>query len=235
MNGQAGRRDRAAGDERAAGPMSEAKTMTRRRTVGKTTAGPISRRPRLIATGTLAVAFAALAIVSVGAGAQETPAAAGERTGEASAAGAGLDPEVRIGPDRNSDAEADRAAPTDAAGETEDSVDDFEPAVGGAALEAGVSRRVESGSVMDELDLSATQITGNQELPKVLYIVPWKQSDLGDLVGRPVNSLLDEVLQPIDREVFARQVNYYEDVYGQPEDGPGYGPGYDEGAADGGR
>lgn len=223
MNGQAGRRDRAAGDERAAGPMSEAKTMTRRRTVGKTTAGPISRRPRLIATGTLAVAFAALAIVSVGAGAQETPAAAGERTGEASAAGAELDPDVRIGPDRNSDsgsiAEADPAAPTDAAGETEDSVDDFEPAVGGAALEAGVSRRVESGGVMDELNLSATQITGNQELPKVLYIVPWKQSDLGDLVGRPVNSLLDEVLQPIDREVFARQVNYYEDVYGQPDDG----------------
>lgn len=201
--------------------MSEAKTMTRQRTVGKTTAGPISRRPRLIATATLAVAFAALAMVPVGAGAQETPAAAGERTGEASAAG--LDPDVRIGPDRNSDsgalAEADPAAPTDAAGETEDSVDDFEPAVGGAALEAGVSRRVESGGVMDELDLSATQITGNQELPKVLYIVPWKQSDLGDLVGRPVNSLLDEVLQPIDREVFARQVNYYEDVYGQPDDG----------------
>ena len=39
-------------------------------------------------------------------------------------------------------------------------------------------------------------------MPKVLYIVPWKKSDLGDLVGRPVNTLLDEVLEPVDPEVF---------------------------------
>jgi hypothetical protein len=44
----------------------------------------------------------------------------------------------------------------------------------------------------------------------VLYIVPWKRSDLGDMVGRPVNSLLDEVLQPLDRDVFNRQNRYYD-------------------------
>lgn len=59
------------------------------------------------------------------------------------------------------------------------------------------------------LDLGTTSITGNRELPKVLYIVPWKTSDLGDIVGRPVNTLLDEVLAPIDPEVFARQLDYY--------------------------
>jgi len=64
--------------------------------------------------------------------------------------------------------------------------------------------------VMDRLDLDATQITGNRELPKVLYIVPWKQSDLGDLMGRPANSLLDEVLAPVDREVFRRENRYYD-------------------------
>jgi hypothetical protein len=63
--------------------------------------------------------------------------------------------------------------------------------------------------VMDRLELDATQITGNRELPKVLYIVPWKRSDLGDLVGRPVNSLLDEVLAPVDRDVFKRENRYY--------------------------
>lgn len=63
---------------------------------------------------------------------------------------------------------------------------------------------------MDRLDLDATQITGNRELPKVLYIVPWKQADLGDLVGRPANSLLDEVLEPVDRDVFRRQNRYYD-------------------------
>jgi hypothetical protein len=62
----------------------------------------------------------------------------------------------------------------------------------------------------DRLQLDATEITGNRELPKVLYIVPWKRSDLGDLVGRPVNSLLDEVLQPLDRDVFQRENRYYD-------------------------
>lgn len=62
----------------------------------------------------------------------------------------------------------------------------------------------------DTLQLDTTQITGNRELPKVLYIVPWKRSDLGDLAGRPVNSLLDEVLQPLDRDVFRRENRYYD-------------------------
>src|SRR5688572_17226709 len=53
---------------------------------------------------------------------------------------------------------------------------------------------------MDRLELDTTAITGNRELPKVLYIVPWKKSDLGDLTGRPTTSLLDEVLAPVDRE-----------------------------------
>src|SRR6185503_17373621 len=48
------------------------------------------------------------------------------------------------------------------------------------------------GKAKDYLDLDSTQITGNRELPKVLYIVPWRSAELGDLVGRPVNSLLDE-------------------------------------------
>jgi hypothetical protein len=67
-----------------------------------------------------------------------------------------------------------------------------------------------SRKAQDRLELDATQITGNSELPRVLYVVPWKRSDLGDLTGRPVNSLLDEVLTPVDRDVFRRQNRYYE-------------------------
>ena len=66
------------------------------------------------------------------------------------------------------------------------------------------------GKAEDRLQLDTTQITGNQELPKVLYIVPWKRSDLGDLLGKPANSLLDEVLQPVDRDVFKRENRYYD-------------------------
>jgi len=71
-----------------------------------------------------------------------------------------------------------------------------------------------AGQIIDTLDLGTTSITGNQELPKVLYIVPWKRSDLGDLVGRPVNTLLDEVLAPVDPEVFERHLEYYDTLYG---------------------
>jgi hypothetical protein len=69
---------------------------------------------------------------------------------------------------------------------------------------------VKGGKAEDRLQLDTTQITGNQELPKVLYIVPWKRSDLGDLLGKPANSLLDEVLEPVDRDVFKRENRYYD-------------------------
>ena len=87
-------------------------------------------------------------------------------------------------------------------------------AVPEAVLAADVTRSASAGGVMDSMTLGRTEITGNQELPKVLYIVPWKKADPGDLMGRPVNTLLDEVLAPLDREEFVRQVEYYDDLYG---------------------
>ncbi len=50
-------------------------------------------------------------------------------------------------------------------------------------------------------------MTGDREQPKVMYIVPWKKSDIGDLSGKPMNSLLDEALAPIDRDEFKREVD----------------------------
>ncbi len=61
----------------------------------------------------------------------------------------------------------------------------------------------------DEVELEGISIIGNRELPKALYIVPWKDSDLGDLQGRPAESLLDESLEPVDRDVFRRELEYY--------------------------
>lgn len=60
----------------------------------------------------------------------------------------------------------------------------------------------------DRADLERTQIIGNRELPKVLYIVPWKKPLPGELAGRPTVSVLDEVLAPVDRDVFRRQMQY---------------------------
>jgi hypothetical protein len=70
---------------------------------------------------------------------------------------------------------------------------------------------------MDHLELDPTSITGNRELPKVMVIVPWKKADLGDLTGRPANSLLNEVLAPVDREVFRRELRYFEALEAKPE------------------
>ena len=60
----------------------------------------------------------------------------------------------------------------------------------------------------DRADIERTQIIGNSELPKVLYIVPWKKPLQGDLSGRPPGGVLDEVLAPVDRDVFRRQVRF---------------------------
>jgi hypothetical protein len=79
------------------------------------------------------------------------------------------------------------------------------PAVDTSKPAAAPGRRAQN----DRLDLDTTIVTGNRELPKVLYIVPWKKADLGDLPAQPFNTLLDEVLTPVDRDVFRREVTYY--------------------------
>jgi len=65
-----------------------------------------------------------------------------------------------------------------------------------------------AASGQDRADIDRTQVIGNRELPKVLYIVPWKKPPPGELSGKPVNSVLDDLLSPIDRDVFRRHMNY---------------------------
>jgi hypothetical protein len=90
------------------------------------------------------------------------------------------------------------------------------PAAATEAVEPAV-RAPEGPRTMDHLELDPTAITGNRELPKVMVIVPWKRADLGDLTGRPANSLLNEVLAPVDREVFRRELRYFEALDAKPE------------------
>jgi hypothetical protein len=72
-----------------------------------------------------------------------------------------------------------------------------------------------SAAAQDRADIDRTQIIGNRELPKVLYIVPWKKPLPGALAGRPLASVLDEALAPVDRDVFRRQVSYHGQVAAQ--------------------
>jgi hypothetical protein len=89
-----------------------------------------------------------------------------------------------------------------------------EPRVRGKELARGGEQAPDKR--VDRVELGTTTVTGNRELPKVMYVVPWKKSDIGELAGRPMNSLLDEVLAPVDRDVFRREVTYFHAVNGPP-------------------
>jgi len=56
--------------------------------------------------------------------------------------------------------------------------------------------------------ISGMSILGNQEAPKSLVIVPWKSSELGESLA--VESLLDDSRRPVDKDVFMRELGYYE-------------------------
>jgi hypothetical protein len=56
--------------------------------------------------------------------------------------------------------------------------------------------------------LSGMSILGNQDAPKALVIVPWKSSQLGDSLG--IAKSLDDGRQPVDKDVFMRQLSYYQ-------------------------
>jgi hypothetical protein len=81
-----------------------------------------------------------------------------------------------------------------------------------AAGRTGAGTAQKAPGATDRLELGTATVTGDREQPKVMYIVPWKKSDIGDLAGKPLNSLVDEILAPVDRDVFKREVVYYKAV-----------------------
>jgi len=58
-----------------------------------------------------------------------------------------------------------------------------------------------------DVKMSGMSILGNDEAPKSLVIVPWKGSQLGDMPG--LSRLLDDSTQPVDKDVFIRELAYY--------------------------
>ena len=73
-----------------------------------------------------------------------------------------------------------------------------------------------AAQAQDRVDLDRTQIIGNRELPKVLYIVPWKKPVPGELAGKPLASVIDEALAPVDRDVFRRRLQYEAQLQARP-------------------
>ena len=76
-----------------------------------------------------------------------------------------------------------------------------EPAEG----EADEAAPPEEGGVKT---LSGMSVLGNEEAPKSLVIVPWKSSRLGDGIG--ISDALDETPRAVDKEVFMREVHFFD-------------------------
>jgi len=56
--------------------------------------------------------------------------------------------------------------------------------------------------------LSGMSILGNEEAPKSLVIIPWKSSELGEDIS--LSDTLDDRARPVDKEVFLRELSFYE-------------------------
>lgn len=60
----------------------------------------------------------------------------------------------------------------------------------------------------DAKALTGMSILGNNEAPMSLFIVPWKSSELG--VETNLNRTLTEHDVPVDRDVFMRELDFYQ-------------------------
>lgn len=63
------------------------------------------------------------------------------------------------------------------------------------------------------IQLKSSTITGNSELPKILYVVPWKKVAATEINYKlTVHGIFDDVLKPIDPEEFQRQAKNYAEL-----------------------
>jgi hypothetical protein len=69
------------------------------------------------------------------------------------------------------------------------------------------AREESTGASDGPKTLSGMSILGNEEAPKALVIVPWKSSELG--ADLSLSDTLDDRARPVDREVFMRELSYY--------------------------
>jgi len=64
------------------------------------------------------------------------------------------------------------------------------------------------GKPPGDVTMSGMSILGNDEAPKSLVLVPWKSSQLGDMPA--LSRLPDDSIKPVDKDVFARELSYYQ-------------------------
>ena len=61
--------------------------------------------------------------------------------------------------------------------------------------------------------MEGTEIVGNKELPRVLYIVPWKSVERVEIKTPPITSIMDQQLSRLDRAAFKRSIHYHDAIF----------------------
>ena len=75
---------------------------------------------------------------------------------------------------------------------------------------AGALLVLEAGA-QERIDLESTFI-GDREQPSVSYFIPWKPPEGPDRLYRPIKSISGNILDPVDREVLARSIWFYDEL-----------------------
>ena len=68
----------------------------------------------------------------------------------------------------------------------------------------------DTGLAEQRLDLEGTAIFGNKESPNVLYVVPWRSAKRLTGMMPPETGRREELLSPLDRDVFRRQIDWHQ-------------------------
>jgi len=68
-----------------------------------------------------------------------------------------------------------------------------------------------------KIEMKGTAIIGNKELPRVLYIIPWKSAQPVALTTPPFKSVLDEPFTTVQRNSFKRKLELYQSIYPTPK------------------
>jgi hypothetical protein len=66
------------------------------------------------------------------------------------------------------------------------------------------------------IDLEGTAIFGNKESPNILYVVPWRSAKRLTNMMPPETGRRDELFAPLDRDVFRRQIDWYQTFNEKP-------------------
>jgi len=103
---------------------------------------------------------------------------------------------------------ADDAAAVPAATATAAVVDAKKPVRTAAVAATRTAVQPAPGKPKGDVQMSGMSVLGNDDSPKSLALVPWKSSQLGDAPS--ISKLLDDSTQPVDKEVFMRELAYYE-------------------------